>query len=91
MATTCDGPRLAAGNRPADEGTGACIRALSRGECGWDDMCGHCLGLGMVALDWVTGSDLPWSATYRIAADVATPKRFRLRTRVAMRIVGGAA
>ena len=88
--TKCDGPRLAAGDRPQGAN---CLESLARGECGWDDMCGHCLRLGMVALDWVTGSDLPWHPSYQVAAEIdesPTP-RPRLRNRFALRIVGGAA
>lgn len=86
-AAKCDGPRLAAGDRPQGA---TCLESLALAECGLDDMCGRCLRLAMVALDWVTGSDLPWSSTYRLAAEVAEPKR-RLRNRFALRFVAGGA
>lgn len=89
MAVTCDGPRLAAGDRPQGAN---CLESLAAGECGLDDMCGRCLRLAMVALDWVTGSDLPWSSTYQVAAEIAEPKpRPRLRNRFALRFVAGGA
>lgn len=71
-AAKCDGPRLAAGDRPQGA---TCIESLAAGECGMDDMCGSCLRRSMDALDRATRSDLPWSSARVIAAAIAVEPR----------------
>lgn len=76
----CDGPRLAAGDRPQSN----CLESLARTECGLDDLCSSCLRLAMTALDWVANTELPWHANYRVAAGISQ-ERPGIRDRVASR------